>query len=177
MDLGFLLSGTNDKGEIFTKQRDAVIEIIRRIPVSSRNNKVGYVMSNTIQLLRSDESAIIRNLQIADPSKGSDIKQTFEKSIELFQEKNGARDGMQKVLVAFVNDIVLNYDASNIIPALQKLINQGIKVILLQPPNSLSLNLLPADITQNIQRDEVDLNEIKSILDKLLTQLNEGKTF
>lgn len=174
MDLGFVLSDNTDQRNIFTKQRDAVIEIIRRIPVSSRNNKVGYVTSNKVQPLTSDESTIIRNLQTSYPSKDSDIRQTFKKSIELFQKGKGARDDKRKVLVAFVNDEVLNYDVSEIIPVLENLKNQGVKVILLQPPNSLSLDLLPSDVAQNVDRVDVDSTNAKSILDKLLNQLNEG---
>ena len=174
MDLGFVLSGNTDQRNIFTKQRDAVIEIIRRVPVSSRNNKVGFVMTNKIQPLSGDESTIIRNLQTSYPSKDSDIRQTFKKSIELFQKSNGGRDDKRKVLVAFVNDEVLNYDVSEIVPVLENLKNQGVKIILLQPPNSLSLNLLPSDVAQNVDRVDLDSSNVKSILDKLLDHLNEG---
>ena len=174
MDLGFVLSGNTDQKNIFAKQRDAVIEMIRRIPVSSRNNKVGYVTSDKIQPLTSDESKIIRNLQTSSPSKSSDIKEVFEKSMELFQKGKGARDDKRKVLVAFVNDEVLNYDVSKITPMLRNLKNQGVKVILLQPPKSLSLDLLPSDVAKNVDRVDVDSNNAKSIMEKLLNQRNEG---
>lgn len=175
MDLGFLFSG-NTKRDTFMKHRDAVIEIIRRIPVSPRNNKVGYVMPNIFQPLQSNENTVIENLQTAKPpsTKVVDVKKTLDKSIELFQTKNGARDGTKKVLIAFVDDEALNFDVSSITPTLQELVNQGVRVVLLQPPNSLTLNLLPKDVRDYIQRADMDSKNVKSILDTLLNQLNEG---
>ena len=171
---------TGDKNT-FPKQRDSVVEIIRRLRMQPGNpdtyNKVGFIDHERLFPLTTDKTYILRNLQKSKPISDPDIKNQFERSVKFFTQQNGGRSSVPKVLFAFIDDLILNYDANSIVSSLKRLLDQGVKVVLLQSGSSYSLQILPTFIKDRLDRVDVDIDDLSDILEKILSQLNKGNNF
>jgi len=177
--MAFLLTGDKDT---FQKQKKSAIEAIKKLPVSSQRNKIAFIVQSydkgSNQPLTFDKARVVQKLQkIANPSQDQpSIRQILDKSVEFFNIKNGGRQDVPKVLMAFVNDKVIDYDAGTIQRPLKKLVDQGIKVVLLPIDGGYSLDILPTNIKNNVDQVEgLDKDDdIKNILDKMLNSLMKG---
>ena len=179
MDVAFLLTGDRDT---FPKQKQSTIEAIKKLPVSSQRNKIAFIVQSddrgSKQPLTFDKPRVVQKLQnkAIPTSNQPSIRQILDKSVELFDTKNGGRPGVPKVLMAFVNDKVVGYDANAIERPLKKLVDRGIKVVLLPIDGGYSLDILPTNIKDNVdQVKDLDKDDdIKDILEKILNSLKNG---